>query len=52
MLFHIEHPGEVLNAAWVVRPTSQNQPGIEDELRNVAAKNLPLDEGALKQRCE
>ena len=52
MLFHIEHPGEVLNATWVVPPTSQNQPGIEDDLENVIAKNLPLDEEALKQRCE
>ncbi len=44
--------GGTLLAARIVPPTSQNQLSIEEDLRDVAAQSLHLDDDALRARCE
>jgi coenzyme F420-reducing hydrogenase alpha subunit len=54
LLYHryaIDADGTITSAR-IVPPTSQNQPSIEDDLRNVAAANLSLGDETLKLRCE
>ena len=42
----------IVEQARIVPPTSQNQGTIEEDLRQVAAAGLDLDEAALKATCE
>ena len=42
----------VLTDAVIVPPTSQNQPGIEDDLFRLIEANLDLDDDRLRHRCE
>ncbi len=54
MLYHryrLDHEGTILDAK-IVPPTSQNQPSIEDDLKNFAGDWLDLPEPALRLRCE
>ena len=54
VLFHryeLDGDGTVLSAD-IVPPTSQNQATIEDDLRDVVAGNLELDDAALTALCE
>ena len=54
LLFHryeLDADGTVLSAN-IVPPTSQNQATIEDDLREVVAGNLDLDDAALTALCE
>jgi len=41
-----------IRVAKIVPPTSQNQPSIEDDLRDVLSANLALDDERLRARCE
>ncbi|MFZ2467111.1 MAG: Ni/Fe hydrogenase subunit alpha [Parvibaculum sedimenti] len=41
-----------IRVAKIVPPTSQNQPSVEEDLRDVIAANLALDDDALRGRCE
>jgi sulfhydrogenase subunit alpha len=41
-----------IRAATIVPPTAQNQPAIEDDLRQVVGLNLELDDAALTALCE
>ncbi len=41
-----------IRQAKIVPPTSQNQRSIEDDLRDLIAANLALDDDALRGRCE
>ncbi|MGA7259861.1 MAG: Ni/Fe hydrogenase subunit alpha, partial [Stellaceae bacterium] len=41
-----------IQAARLVPPTAQNQGVIEEDLREVAAAGLDLDQDALKANCE
>ncbi len=54
LLFHRYRldPQGLLRSARIVPPTSQNQKRIEDDLRDVVARNLDLDEPALTAACE
>jgi len=49
--YEIDAGGTILGAR-IVPPTSQNQLSIEEDLRDVAAQNLHLDDDALRARCE
>jgi sulfhydrogenase subunit alpha len=49
--YEIDADGTIL-AARIVPPTSQNQLSIEEDLREVAAQSLHLDDDALRARCE
>jgi coenzyme F420-reducing hydrogenase alpha subunit len=54
MLWHryeIDDDGTILDAR-IVPPTSQNQLAIEDDLRDVVARNAQLDDDALRDLCE
>jgi coenzyme F420-reducing hydrogenase alpha subunit len=54
MLYHryeLNDDGTIA-AARIVPPTSQNQMAIEEELREVVARSLELDDDALRLRCE
>jgi sulfhydrogenase subunit alpha len=54
MLYHryrLDADGTILDAK-IVPPTSQNQPSIEDDLKNFAADWLDMPEEALRVRCE
>lgn len=54
LLYHsysIADDGTILSAT-IVPPTAQNQPAIEDDLRNVVERNLRLDDSALTALCE
>ncbi len=54
MLYHryrIDDEGTILEAK-IVPPTSQNQLAIEDDLRDVVARNLELSDDALRRLCE
>jgi sulfhydrogenase subunit alpha len=54
MLYHryrLDAEGTILDAK-IVPPTSQNQPSIEDDLKNFAADWLDMPEEALRIRCE
>jgi coenzyme F420-reducing hydrogenase alpha subunit len=42
----------LIEEAKIVPPTSQNQRAIEDDLRDVAARNTALDDDALRALCE
>ena len=46
------HADGRIASAKIVPPTSQNQPSIEDDLREVVAASLDLDDEALQWRCE
>ncbi len=41
-----------IKSATIVPPTAQNQPAIEDDLRQVVGLNLELDDAALTALCE
>lgn len=41
-----------INQAQIIPPTSQNQPSIEQDLRDVAQRSLNMEEAALTLRCE
>jgi len=49
--YEIDASGTILGAR-IVPPTSQNQLTIEEDLRDLAAQNLHLDDDALRARCE
>ena len=49
--YRLDAEGTIINAR-LVPPTSQNQGVIEEDLRQVAAAGLDLDEDALKANCE
>lgn len=49
--YEIDAEGTIL-VARIVPPTSQNQLSIEEDLRDVASRNLHLDDDALRARCE
>jgi coenzyme F420-reducing hydrogenase alpha subunit len=54
MLYHryrLDADGTIVDAK-IVPPTSQNQPSIEDDLRQFAGGWLELPEEALRVRCE
>jgi coenzyme F420-reducing hydrogenase alpha subunit len=54
LLYHryrIDAEGTILDAK-IVPPTSQNQLAIEDDLRDVVARNTRLDDDALRALCE
>jgi sulfhydrogenase subunit alpha len=54
LLYHryrIDGEGTILEAK-IVPPTSQNQLAIEDDLRDVVARNVQLDDDALRGLCE
>jgi coenzyme F420-reducing hydrogenase alpha subunit len=54
LLYHryrIDAEGTILDAK-IVPPTSQNQQAIEDDLRDVVARNAQLDDDALRGLCE
>ena len=54
LLYHryrIDGDGTILDAK-IVPPTSQNQLAIEDDLRDVVARNARLDDEALRGLCE
>ena len=54
MLYHryrIDADGAIVDAK-IVPPTSQNQPSIEDDLKEFAADWLDMEEEALRVRCE
>jgi coenzyme F420-reducing hydrogenase alpha subunit len=41
-----------IEQAQIIPPTSQNQPSIEQDLRDVAQRSLNMEEAALTVRCE
>ncbi|MEZ5652350.1 MAG: nickel-dependent hydrogenase large subunit [Burkholderiaceae bacterium] len=49
--YRIDAEGRIEDA-WIVPPTSQNQPQIEADLARVVAASLDLDDDALRHRCE
>jgi coenzyme F420-reducing hydrogenase alpha subunit len=49
--YEIDGEGTILDAK-IVPPTSQNQLAIEDDLRDVVARNTSLDDDALRGLCE
>ncbi len=49
--YELDDEGRIVGAT-IVPPTSQNQPQIEADLAGVIARNLDLDDEALKWRCE
>jgi coenzyme F420-reducing hydrogenase alpha subunit len=54
LLFHhyvVDDEGLIQHAT-IIPPTSQNQPTIEDDLRDLVAANLDLDDASLTWRCE
>ena len=54
LLYHryeLDAGGTVVSAT-IVPPTAQNQAAIEDDLRQVVAVNLDLDDESLTHRCE
>src|SRR5512133_2987110 len=54
LLYHryrLDAVGTILDAK-IVPPTSQNQLAIEDDLRDVVARNASLDDDALRGLCE
>jgi len=54
LLYHryqLDAAGTVMDAV-IVPPTAQNQAAIEDDLRDVVARNLDLDDAALTGLCE
>jgi sulfhydrogenase subunit alpha len=54
MLYHryrLDADGTILDAK-IVPPTSQNQPSIEDDLKNFAGAWLDMPDEALRVRCE
>jgi sulfhydrogenase subunit alpha len=54
LLYHryrIDGDGTILDAK-IVPPTSQNQLAIEDDLREVVARNAALDDDSLRALCE
>jgi sulfhydrogenase subunit alpha len=54
LLYHryrIDAEGSILDAK-IVPPTSQNQLAIEDDLRNVVARNVQLEDEPLRDLCE
>jgi coenzyme F420-reducing hydrogenase alpha subunit len=54
LLYHryrLDGDGTILDAK-IVPPTSQNQLAIEDDLRDVVARNSRLDDDALRALCE
>ena len=54
MLYHRYRLAEdgTIEDAWIVPPTSQNQPSIEDDLKTFIGDWLELDDEALRWRCE
>jgi len=54
LLYHryrVDGEGTILDAK-IVPPTSQNQRAIEDDLRDVVARHVELDDDALRGLCE
>ncbi len=54
LLYHryrIDGEGTILDAK-IVPPTSQNQLAIEDDLRDVVARNVALEDERLRDLCE
>jgi len=54
LLYHryrLDADGTILDAK-IVPPTSQNQLAIEDDLRDVVARNARLEDDALRGLCE
>ena len=54
LLYHryrLDAEGTILDAK-IVPPTSQNQRAIEDDLRDVVARNVRLDDEPLRDLCE
>ena len=54
LLYHryrLDADGSILDAK-IVPPTSQNQLAIEDDLRDVVARNTRLEDEALRALCE
>ena len=49
--YEIDADGAIVSAR-IVPPTSQNQLSIEEDLAEVAARNLDLPDDALRDRCE
>ncbi|SOD96903.1 Ni/Fe hydrogenase subunit alpha [Caenispirillum bisanense] len=49
--YRLADDGSILEAR-IVPPTAQNQPTIEEDLRQVVERGLALDDDALKWRCE
>ncbi|MEV6426404.1 Ni/Fe hydrogenase subunit alpha [Nocardia sp. NPDC051463] len=53
LLYHRYEVEEgIVRSATIIPPTSQNQAAIEDDLRQVVANNLDLDDAALTTLCE
>ena len=54
LLYHryrLDADGTILDAK-IVPPTSQNQLAIEDDLRDVVARNTQLEDDGLRRLCE
>ena len=54
LLYHryrLDPEGTILDAK-IVPPTSQNQQAIEDDLRDVVARNVHLEDDPLRDLCE
>lgn len=49
--YELDSDGTILRAR-IVPPTSQNQLSIEEDLREVATRNIDLPESELRSRCE
>ena len=49
--YEIDADGTILTAR-IVPPTSQNQLSVEEDLREVATRNIDLPESELRARCE
>lgn len=49
--YGLDAAGAIVSAR-IVPPTSQNQLSIEDDLREIATRNMDLPEDALRARCE
>jgi coenzyme F420-reducing hydrogenase alpha subunit len=49
--YRIDEEGNILTAR-IVPPTSQNQLSIEEDLREVATRNIAMADDALRDRCE
>ncbi len=50
-VYEIDGEGNILKAR-IVPPTSQNQLSIEEDLREVATRNMAMADDALRDRCE
>ena len=50
-VYQIDDQGTILTAR-IVPPTSQNQLSIEEDLREVATRNITMADDVLRDRCE